>query len=71
MKWVLEYNNKTITRLFGGNRLRGCYFLAGTIFTIGIIRDLMYVMISTGPILSVQVAEYVGSTGQRERSVLI
>ncbi|THZ81142.1 phospholipid methyltransferase [Aureobasidium pullulans] len=34
-----EYHNKTITKLFGGNSLYGCYALAVTIFTIGIIRD--------------------------------
>jgi phosphatidylethanolamine/phosphatidyl-N-methylethanolamine N-methyltransferase len=36
-----EYYHKTITRLFKGNRLYGCYALAVTIFTIGIIRDSM------------------------------
>ncbi|TIA14893.1 phospholipid methyltransferase [Aureobasidium pullulans] len=37
-----EYHNKTITKLFGGNSLYGCYALAVTIFTIGIIRDSIY-----------------------------
>ncbi|TIA27884.1 phospholipid methyltransferase [Aureobasidium pullulans] len=32
----------TITKLFGGNSLYGCYALAVTIFTIGIIRDSIY-----------------------------
>ncbi|THX36927.1 phospholipid methyltransferase [Aureobasidium pullulans] len=38
----MEYHNKTITKLFGGNSLYGCYALAVTIFTIGIIRDSIY-----------------------------
>ncbi|TKX22385.1 phosphatidyl-N-methylethanolamine N-methyltransferase [Elsinoe australis] len=37
-----EYHNKTITRLFGGNSLYGCYALAITIFSLGIIRDAIY-----------------------------
>ncbi|KAL2354132.1 phospholipid methyltransferase-like protein [Cryomyces antarcticus] len=37
-----EYHNKVITKLFRGNRLYGCYALAITIFTIGIIRDSIY-----------------------------
>jgi hypothetical protein len=37
-----EYHNKTITKLFGGNSLYGCYALAVTIFTLGIVRDSMY-----------------------------
>ncbi|KAF2151218.1 phospholipid methyltransferase [Myriangium duriaei CBS 260.36] len=41
-----EYRNKNITKLFGGNSLYGCYALAVTIFSIGIIRDAMYVPIS-------------------------
>jgi len=38
-----EYHNKTITKLFNGNSLYGCYALAVTIFSLGIIRDYMYV----------------------------
>ena len=37
-----EYRNKILTRLFGGNARLACYFLAGTIFSIGIVRDLLY-----------------------------
>ena len=37
-----EYSNKTITKLFGGNSLRGCYALAVTIFGLGVFRDVMY-----------------------------
>ncbi|KAG9564739.1 hypothetical protein KCU97_g16973, partial [Aureobasidium melanogenum] len=36
---LAEYHNKTITKLFGGNSLYGCYALAVTIFTLGIVRD--------------------------------
>lgn len=39
----LEYHNKTITRLFGGNRKAGCYFLAVMIFSFGILRDYLCV----------------------------
>lgn len=39
---LAEYHNKTITKLFGGNSLYGCYALAVTIFTLGIVRDSMY-----------------------------
>ncbi|KKY18483.1 putative phospholipid methyltransferase [Diplodia seriata] len=37
-----EYHNKVITKLFGGNSLYGCYGLAVTIFSLGIIRDIIY-----------------------------
>jgi phosphatidylethanolamine N-methyltransferase len=37
-----EYHNKTITKLFNGNSLYGCYALAITIFFIGLIRDALY-----------------------------
>jgi methylene-fatty-acyl-phospholipid synthase len=40
--WIaLEYRSKFITRIFGGNGLYGCYALAATIFTLGLIRDAM------------------------------
>lgn len=39
----LEYRNKTITRLFGGNPRNGCYFLAVMIFSFGIFRDSLCV----------------------------
>ncbi|KAK4635416.1 Phosphatidyl-N-methylethanolamine N-methyltransferase [Fulvia fulva] len=37
-----EYSSKTITKLAGGNPYYGCYILAVTIFTIGLIRDALY-----------------------------
>ncbi|KAF2172942.1 hypothetical protein M409DRAFT_16893 [Zasmidium cellare ATCC 36951] len=37
-----EYNYKTITKLAGGNPYYGCYALAVTIFSIGLIRDALY-----------------------------
>jgi methylene-fatty-acyl-phospholipid synthase len=37
-----EYRNKTITRIFGGNARYGCYFLAFTIFSLGMVRDSLY-----------------------------
>ncbi|KAJ5995702.1 Phospholipid methyltransferase [Penicillium waksmanii] len=36
-----EYNNHILTRIFGGP-YRGCYFLAFTIFALGIFRDHVY-----------------------------
>lgn len=38
----LEYNKKVLTKLAGGNSLYGCYTLAVTIFSLGILRDLLY-----------------------------
>ncbi|KAI7524181.1 Phosphatidyl-N-methylethanolamine [Hortaea werneckii] len=38
----LEYRNQTLTKLAGGNALYGCYGLAATIFSLGIIRDAFY-----------------------------
>ncbi|KAK5120913.1 Phosphatidyl-N-methylethanolamine N-methyltransferase [Meristemomyces frigidus] len=38
----LEYHNKTLTKLAGGNALYGCYGLAVTIFVLGLIRDALY-----------------------------
>lgn len=37
-----EYHNKALTKLFGGNSQTACYALAGTIFALGIVRDLLY-----------------------------
>jgi hypothetical protein len=39
---LLEYRNKTLTRLFG-SPYRGCYFLTLAIFSFGILRDHLYV----------------------------
>ncbi|KAJ5212678.1 Phospholipid methyltransferase [Penicillium cinerascens] len=36
-----EYNNHILTRIFGGP-YKGCYFLAFTIFSLGILRDHVY-----------------------------
>lgn len=37
-----EYRNKTITRILNGNRYLGCYLLAASIFSLGILRDHLY-----------------------------
>ncbi|KAG1474943.1 hypothetical protein G6F56_000032 [Rhizopus delemar] len=37
-----EYNNKTLTKLAGGNPYRGCYGLAVSIFVLGLTRDYLY-----------------------------
>ncbi|KAH7157600.1 phospholipid methyltransferase-domain-containing protein [Dactylonectria estremocensis] len=37
-----EYHNKLLTNIFGGRSRIGCYALAVTIFSLGIIRDLIY-----------------------------
>lgn len=39
---LVEYRNKSMTKMFGGP-YNGTYVLAITIFSLGIIRDLMYV----------------------------
>ncbi|WFD35516.1 hypothetical protein MCUN1_002374 [Malassezia cuniculi] len=37
-----EYRRHTITRALGGNRYLGCYLLALTIFSLGILRDHLF-----------------------------
>lgn len=37
-----EYHNKVLTRIFGGNSKVACYFLALTIFSLGLVRDYLY-----------------------------
>ncbi|KAI3625627.1 hypothetical protein CBS9595_000988 [Malassezia furfur] len=37
-----EHRNRTITKLLGGRRYLGCYLLAVTIFSLGILRDMLY-----------------------------
>ncbi|KAM0439851.1 hypothetical protein ACHAPT_000948 [Fusarium lateritium] len=37
-----EYHNKLLTKLFGGNSKVGCYALAATIFSLGMVRDWIY-----------------------------
>ena len=42
---LVEYRNKSMTKMFGGP-YNGTYVLAITIFSLGIIRDLMYVSLA-------------------------
>ncbi|KAI8321518.1 phospholipid methyltransferase [Martensiomyces pterosporus] len=37
-----EYRTHWITRLFNGDKYKGCYAIATTIFSLGIIRDLLF-----------------------------
>ncbi|CCC11150.1 hypothetical protein SMACR_03850 [Sordaria macrospora] len=37
-----EYRTKFLTRAFGGNAQVACYFLAATIFGLGLVRDFLY-----------------------------
>lgn len=37
-----EYRNRILTNLFGGNSKVACYFLAATIFSLGMVRDYLY-----------------------------
>lgn len=37
-----EYRNKLLTNLFGGHSRAACYGLAATIFSLGIVRDLLF-----------------------------
>ncbi|KAF7544483.1 hypothetical protein G7Z17_g9901 [Cylindrodendrum hubeiense] len=37
-----EYRNKLLTNLFGGSSRVACYGLAATIFSLGIVRDLVF-----------------------------
>ncbi|KAH7040800.1 phospholipid methyltransferase [Microdochium trichocladiopsis] len=37
-----EYNNKLLTKLFGGRSQTACYALAATIFSLGLLRDFLY-----------------------------
>ena len=37
-----EYRTHFLTKLFQGNRYYGCYFLAVTIFSLGIVRDHLF-----------------------------
>jgi methylene-fatty-acyl-phospholipid synthase len=39
---VTEYHSKILTKLAGGNSRLGCYGLAVTIFSLGIVRDILY-----------------------------
>jgi len=59
-----EYHNKLLTRLFGGRSQLACYFLAATIFGLGIVRDLLYERAlrhqPTHPLLDNDLATYAG-----------
>lgn len=59
-----EYHNKVLTRLFGGHRQLACYFLAATIFSLGIVRDLLYERAlrhqPSHPLLDTDEATYIG-----------
>ncbi|ODV90033.1 hypothetical protein CANCADRAFT_99825 [Tortispora caseinolytica NRRL Y-17796] len=37
-----EYKNKVLTKIAGGSPYLGCYGLAATIFSLGIIRDILF-----------------------------
>ncbi|KKA30032.1 hypothetical protein TD95_001530 [Thielaviopsis punctulata] len=37
-----EYRKRSLTKLFGGRAQHACYFLAATIFSLGIVRDFLY-----------------------------
>ncbi|KAI1182284.1 methylene-fatty-acyl-phospholipid synthase [Nemania serpens] len=37
-----EYNNKILTKLFGGHSQAACYALAAAIFSLGLVRDGLY-----------------------------
>ncbi|KAF2471997.1 phosphatidylethanolamine N-methyltransferase [Lindgomyces ingoldianus] len=57
-----EYHNKLITKLFGGNSRLGCYALAVSIFSLGIVRDVLYDRAlsaqPSSPLLSTPVVQY-------------
>lgn len=38
----IEYHNKVLTRLFGGQSRTACYALAATIFSLGLVRDWLF-----------------------------
>ena len=40
-RWLPEYHNKILTKLFNGNSRLACYALAITIFLLGIFRDAL------------------------------
>jgi len=42
----LEYRNKSLTKIFGSPYL-GCYALAVAIFSLGLIRDALYVPLTS------------------------
>ncbi|KAJ9151419.1 Phosphatidyl-N-methylethanolamine N-methyltransferase [Pleurostoma richardsiae] len=59
-----EYRTHFLTRLFGGRARTACYFLAATIFSLGIVRDLLYERAlrhqPSHPLLDTPAATYAG-----------
>lgn len=59
-----EYRTHFLTRLFGGNAQAACYFLAATIFSIGLLRDFLYERAlrqqPSHPLLETDAATYAG-----------
>ncbi|KAG2174703.1 hypothetical protein INT43_005761 [Umbelopsis isabellina] len=57
-----EYRNQLLTRLAGGKPYLGCYGLAVTIFSLGIIRDFIYKAAleeqPVHPLLQTEIAKY-------------
>lgn len=61
---LIEYNNKLLTKLFGGRSQTACYALAATIFLLGLFRDGLYERAlrhqPTHPALDTDLANYAG-----------
>ncbi|KAM0331547.1 hypothetical protein ACHAQA_003225 [Verticillium albo-atrum] len=59
-----EYNNKLLTKLFGGRAQTACYGLAATIFLLGLVRDGLYERAlrhqPSHPALDTDLANYAG-----------
>lgn len=59
-----EYRTRFLTKTFGGNSQAACYALAATIFSLGIVRDLLYERAlrhqPTHPLLETAAATYLG-----------
>ncbi|RPA88231.1 phospholipid methyltransferase [Ascobolus immersus RN42] len=60
-----EYHNRVLTKAFGGNSRYGCYFLAFTIFSLGIFRDWLYERAlreqASSVLLSQDIVKYAGA----------
>ncbi|KAB5583282.1 phospholipid methyltransferase-domain-containing protein [Coniochaeta sp. 2T2.1] len=59
-----EYRTHFLTRIFGGNKQLGCYALAATIFSLGLLRDFLYERAlrqqPSHPLLSTDATTYIG-----------
>lgn len=59
-----EYRTRFLTKTFGGNSQAACYALAATIFSLGIVRDLLYERAlrhqPPHPLLETDAAKYLG-----------